>query len=175
MKKIIRNSLIGLLLIFGGFFLILESQIGGFRLFIITSASMEPAIDTGSLILTHYTHPTKLQRGDTITFTAPTKEREFVTHRITSVSHQQNLSIFKTKGDNNKNEDSWTLAGGAIVGKVITDIPYLGFLFSFMQSKIAILLFILLPAVYIIIDEISIIIATIKAHKKKKSVSPNLP
>jgi signal peptidase I len=168
MKIILRNILIGFLLIAGTSFFILGNQFGGFRAFIVSSSSMEPTIATGSLIVTQYIHPTQLQKEDMITFIAPTKDREFVTHRITSVSHQQNLSIFKTKGDNNKSEDAWMLAGGAVVGKVFVTIPYLGFFVAFIKSKIGILLFILLPALYIVVDEIFTLANTIKHHKSKK-------
>jgi signal peptidase I len=173
MKIILRNILIAFLLIAGGTFFILENQIGGLRAFIVSSSSMEPRIGTGSLIVTHYIHPTQLQKEDTITFIAPTKDREFVTHRITSASHKQNLSIFKTKGDNNTSEDTWTLAGGAVVGKVIVTIPYVGFIVSFIKSKIGILLLILLPALYIIVDELFTIANIIKHHKSKRTQENN--
>jgi signal peptidase len=173
MKIILRNILIGFLLIAGGTLFMLNNQLGGFRVFIVSSSSMEPAIATGSLIVTHYVHPTQLQKEEIITFIAPTKDREFVTHRITSVSHKQDLSVFKTKGDNNKSEDSWMLAGGAVVGKVTMTIPYLGFIVAFIKSKIGILLLILLPALYIIVDEVYSIIKLINHNKKQTALPKN--
>jgi hypothetical protein len=72
----------------------------------------------------------------------------------------------KTKGDNNKNVDTWNLAGGGVVGKMFYSIPYLGYLLSFSQTKIGILLFILLPATYIILDEILKVFRLFKGIKK---------
>lgn len=167
MKIYIRNTIIVFLLGIGMLLLVLDKQIWGLRGFIVTSASMEPTITTGSFLINSYTHPTTLQKGDIITFIPPTKNREFVTHRLIKVAHGQNLSTFTTKGDHNKHEDTWILAGGAIIGKVTFIVPYLGYALSFMQSKLGIVFFILIPAVYIIVDEIYIIISTFKNHKKK--------
>lgn len=128
---------------------------------------MEPTVKTGSLILTKYTNPKELQKGDIITFLPPEQNAEFITHRITKADHQKNLSTFRTKGDNNANEDLWRLAGGAVIGKVIYTIPYLGFPLSFVKSQVGIILFILFPAVYIIITEVMTIGQTIRKHKKK--------
>lgn len=151
----------------------LSNQFGGFRLFIVSSASMEPAIPTGSLLLTRYINPKELQIGDIITFIPPINNTEFVTHRITTTTHQENLSTFITKGDNNPNEDLWILAGGGIVGKVIFAIPLLGYFFSFTQSKIGIIFLILLPAVYIIVDEITKITKLIKNRHFSSNKRPN--
>lgn len=167
MKKFIKGFVI-VVVIFVGFILFaLSHQIGGWRAFIVSSGSMEPTLQTGSLVVTKYTHPSILKKDDIITFIAPTKEKPLVTHRITTISQKKSLTTMKTKGDNNKNEDTWILAGGSVVGKSLFSIPYLGYLFNFTQTKIGILLFILLPAIYIILDEISTIIKTLKEHKKK--------
>ena len=164
MKKIIKGSLVVVILFFGCILLILSNQIGGFRAFIVSSASMEPSIPTGSLVLTRYTHPSQLQKSDVITFIPPIQNRSFVTHRITHLTNQQDVVTLKTKGDNNKAEDAWILAGGAVVGKVITILPIMGYFFSFTQSKLGILFFILLPAVFIILGELQNIIHLLKNH-----------
>lgn len=131
---------------------------------------MEPTIPTGALILTKYINPNDLQPGEIITFLPPQQNSEFVTHRITKADHKTDPSMFRTKGDNNSNEDLWILAAGAVVGKVIYTLAYLGFILSFIQSPIGIIFFILLPAVYIIIDELMTIKQTITEYRKKKTV-----
>lgn len=170
MKKLLRNIIIAILIFLGSTLIILSNQIGGFRLFIVSSASMEPALPTGALILTKYINPNALQVGDVITFLPPQQNSEFVTHRITKADHKTNPLTFRTKGDSNNNEDPWILAGGAVVGEVIYTFPYLGYIFSFIQSPTGIIFFILLPAVYIIIDELLTIKQTITEYRKKKTV-----
>lgn len=168
MKKIIRNSLFVTLVFIGVITYLFSNQTKGFRAFIVISSSMEPQLPTGSLLLTQYTKPSNLQKGDIITFLPPITKRELVTHRITKVTKSTSLSTFKTKGDNNKQEDKWILAGGAIIGKVVLVVPGIGYLFSFIQSKLGILLFVLLPAILLILNEIQNILSLFKNHKKEK-------
>lgn len=167
MKKFIKGIIIFIIIFVGLALFALSHQIGGWRAFIVSSGSMEPTIQTGSLVVTRYTHPSHLKKDDIITFIAPTKEKPLVTHRIETILQKDALTTMTTRGDNNKTKDIWTLAGGSVVGKSMFSIPYLGYVFTFTQTKLGILLFILLPAVYIIIDEISIMFKTIKDHKKK--------
>lgn len=162
MKKLIEISLIVFVLLFGGFLYALSHQIAGLRAFIVSSGSMEPTIKTGSLVITQHIQPSHLNPNDIITFIAPTKEHEFVTHRIQSTEQAGNLTRLKTKGDHNKSTDNWTLAGGGVVGKVTLAIPYLGYFFLFSQSKVGIVLLILLPALYIIYSELGVVFRLIK-------------
>lgn len=167
MKIFLKTIAILFVFLFGFSLLIVSRQIGGWRIFNVMSSSMEPSILTGSVVLTKYYHPSTLKEKDVITFIPPTRDKAFITHRISNISKRDNIIVITTKGDNNKNIDKWKLAGGGVVGKVLYSMPYLGYLMSFAQSKIGILVFILLPATYIIIDEIKNILKTIKHHKNK--------
>ena len=167
MKSLIKFFAIFFIIAIGIIFFALSNQIGGWKMLIVSSGSMEPTIHTGSLIVSQYKHPSTLQKNDIITFIPPTKQREFVTHRITQITKTNNLTTIKTKGDKNHQDDNWVLAGGSVVGKVIFTIPYAGYIFSFTQTKIGIALFILLPTIYLIINEITYSIELIKQHRKK--------
>lgn len=162
MKIIVKLIVIIFVITVGLILFILENKIAGWRAFIVSSGSMEPNIKTGSLLITNYLKPNNLVKGDIITFIPPIKQREFVTHRISEISQKESVVIIKTKGDNNKTLDPWILAGGGVVGKVFLTIPSLGYLFSFAQTKIGILLLVLLPAMYIIVGEIYNIIYTLR-------------
>lgn len=154
MKQFIKVFLVLLIVFFGFSLFILSNHIGGWRSFIVMSGSMEPAIQTGSLVFTHYIHPSQLQQNDVITFIRPAKEHDFITHRISGIQTKDELTIIKTKGDHNQVQDPWTLAGGGVVGKVIFWIPFLGYFMAFLSSKLGIFLFVLVPSVYILIEEI---------------------
>lgn len=169
-RKLLKSIIVSNVVLFGLLLIIFSHQIAGWHAYVVSSASMEPTIKIGSVILTHYVHPSTLHEKDIITFIEPSKERRIVTHRIKKMTQKDKITIFKTKGDKNKNEDTWTLAGGGVVGKVVYIIPYLGHFISFVQSKIGVILFILLPATYIIIDEIFNVINTIKHHRKKNKI-----
>lgn len=171
MKYFIKILLLITVLFFGTSIFLLSNHIGGFRAFTVMSGSMEPAISTGSLVITKSIHPDSLKIRDVITFIRPSKDSEFITHRIVNLSKNKELTIIKTRGDHNNSNDPWVLAGGGIAGKVITSIPNLGYLLSFTKTKIGIALFILIPAVIIIYMEISNIFNLIKFKKVKTHIA----
>jgi signal peptidase len=168
MKNFFKTLAIVFVLLFGASLFILSNQVGGWRGFTVMSGSMEPEIHTGALVITQRVLPSTLKENDIITFSRPTDNHEFITHRVFQVIERGSFYTFKTKGDANPKEDNWTLAQGGIVGKVDANIPYLGYLLSFSQTKIGLLLFILIPAIFIIVDEISNIIGLLKKDKKPK-------
>ncbi len=169
MKKIIEIFLIIIVILFGTAFSLISNRIGGWRGFTVMSGSMEPSITTGSMVIVKNVNPQLLKKGDVITFKRPSKENEFITHRILALSNKKDLSILKTKGDHNKEIDPWVLAGGGVVGKVIYSIPYLGYLLVFAKTKIGITFFILIPAFIIIYLEVINIFNLLKNRKNNVS------
>jgi len=173
-KKILKYTSITLVVVFGAILFMLSRQVAGYRAFVVMSASMEPLIRTGSLIITQRVNPHTLKENDVVTFIRPDNTKEFITHRIVSVSKPDSIPLFKTKGDSNESEDMWTLVGGGVVGKVHYTIPHLGYLLSLARTKIGIAVLILLPAFFIILDEAKIILALIKKRRQQseKKLSP---
>jgi signal peptidase len=62
----------------------IPSVAGAEHSFVVTSASMEPAIDVGSVVLVESVAPTTIDRGDVITFRVERGQRP-ITHRVTRV------------------------------------------------------------------------------------------
>lgn len=165
MKNFFKTLAVIVVLLFGFFLFITSNDISGIRSFIVKSGSMEPIIPTGALVVTQYTHPVHLKKDDVITFIRPTEERDFITHRILDINTRNDYTSIQTKGDNNKTPDNWKVGGGNVVGKVNFMIPYLGYILTFVQSKVGILLFILIPAIYILVEEISNIIKLFRKNE----------
>lgn len=164
MKTIIKYFILSFVVLFGLILYILMFQVNGWRAFTVLSSSMEPAINTGSLVFIKKIPAEKLREGDIITFNAPRSNNITVTHRIVIKELENNAIKIKTKGDKNKTADSWTIYDSAILGKVEYVIPYIGYGFSFLNSKIGILLFIVLPSMWILLDEIHYLIKLIKEN-----------
>jgi signal peptidase len=157
MKHILKAFFIIAILFFGFSLFILSNHIGGWRSFIVSSGSMEPIVPTGSLVFTEYVHPSVLHKGEIITFIRPAKEHDLITHRIVGLTTTDDLTTIHTKGDHNSVQDPWVLAGGGVVGKVMFWIPLMGYFMAFLSSKPGIFLFVLVPSVYIVIEEINFI------------------
>src|SRR5688572_678033 len=86
---------------------VLIALFAGLRPFVVRSGSMEPAIDTGDVVVSRPVHPDQLGPGDVVTFRDPTRSAELVTHRVVEVSRQGDQYAFVTKGDANTATEEW--------------------------------------------------------------------
>ncbi len=121
----------------------------GIWLYSVRSGSMEPAIHRGSLVVVRRTD--SIKQGDVITFYTGFRKNT-ITHRVLEIVNRGQL-YYRTKGDANNAPDSVLVPKEMVVGKVIYSLPYLGYGVAFLQTLPGIVLFILVPALVIIIDE----------------------
>ncbi|MFD1173679.1 signal peptidase I SipW [Oceanobacillus picturae] len=112
-----------------------EPEIAGYQLKTVLSGSMEPGIQTGSLIAVKPDGDMKrFKDGDVITFMD--KEEKLITHRITEVMASGGQVMYRTKGDNNNAEDLEPVLSENVVAQYTGfTIPYLGYLVNFAQSR----------------------------------------
>jgi signal peptidase len=112
-----------------------EPQLFGYQLKSVLSGSMDPGIQTGSLIaLKQAEDKTIFKAGDVITY----KEEEgiLVTHRITEVIKSGDSVLYRTKGDNNNAEDMNPVLSDNVVGEYTGfTVPKAGYFINFSQSK----------------------------------------
>ena len=118
-------------------------ELFGYRAYVITSDSMEPAINNGDAIVVKNCEEEDLQTGDVITFE---QNQEVITHRIQKIEEDQTTKekTYITKGDNNNIADSENIKYSAIIGKCILTIPYLGKIILVLENKLIILIIILI-------------------------------
>lgn len=139
-----------------------------FRFFIVNSGSMEPTINTGSLILSQKTKDIK--KNDIITFFYPLNDVKYVTHRVNAVEKVNNNEVvYRTKGDANNTVDNGFVRAEAIYGKVLFSIPLLGYFFSFVRTTPGLTLFLIIPTTIIVYNEILNIVKELKLLLAKKS------
>lgn len=134
----------------------------GIELKIVESGSMEPSIMTGSLVVVRPAD--SYQIGDVITFTSryasvPT------THRIIDAYTEGGRTWFVTKGDANEEADGRAVPAQNIVGKVIYDVPRLGYVLDFARQPVGFGFLIVLPALLIILTEIQKICEAVRARR----------
>ena len=102
----------------------------GFKSYRVLSASMEPEYHVGSLVYVKQVDVDSINTGDVITFHI--SESNLVTHRV--VEKDSIRGGFITKGDANEVNDGGLVTYDSVVGKVMFDIPLLGYVSSFMSS-----------------------------------------
>lgn len=136
--------LIWLLVIVVALFLL--PRFGGWRFDAVLSGSMEPALPLGGVVFIKPVEPADIGPGSIIAYRSG---EPLITHRVVDVIDESELS-FITKGDANQSPDLSPVPAASVVGKVIFDVPYLGYLAAFVKSPLGFLLAIFLPGLAII-------------------------
>lgn len=139
---------------------------GNYKLMIVQSGSMEPAIKMGGLVAVKPADDYKI--GDVITFGPYTKTKAPTTHRIYDIKVAGGEPSYITKGDANEEPDNREITKRDILGKVLFSIPYLGYAVDFAKKPLGFALIIVVPAAIIIFDEIRKIFGEVGKRKNKK-------
>lgn len=147
---------------------------GNFKIMVVQSGSMEPAIHTGSIVLVKPAGDYKI--GDVITFGPNTKEKAPTTHRIADMKVDGGQPKYITRGDANNANDSGEVDKKEVIGKVLFSVPYAGYAIDFAKKPWGFMLIIVIPAVIIIYDEVRNIWSEAKNllnEKKAKKIKVN--
>lgn len=166
-SKIGYGILIALLFLVGGLLLVSTIPLkGNYKVKIVLSGSMEPDIKVGSLIIIKPVDSYAI--GDIITFGKDDQKNVPTTHRIVEMRIITGETRFTTKGDANGNVDFKEVTEDEILGKVLFDIPWLGFLLDMAKKPIGFFILIGIPALAIVVDEVKNIYREAKKIKKNK-------
>jgi signal peptidase len=160
--KIITYFVYTVVVIFAFLAISSKFSIGGFKLLVVRSGSMEPAIKTGSMVIDKSFNDYNV--GNIVTFKNKDKPKETTTHRIANIKYQGDIKLFTTKGDANDSADSEQIAQDRIEGKVIFSIPYFGYAASFARTLPGLIFIIVIPATIIVYEEMK------KIHYETKQI-----
>lgn len=129
-----------------------EPQVFGYQIKNVLSGSMEPEIQTGSIIAVkplEDAEKSTLSKGDIITYQR--ENDSLVTHRIVDVQKVGTSITYQTKGDNNNAPDAEPILAQNVVG-TYTDftIPYAGYLMNYAGSKAGSIALMILPGIMLL-------------------------
>ena len=119
--------------------------IGGY---VIITPSMVPTIMVKDAVLVKRVSDNELTIGDIITFKSSDNRYKglIITHRVVGTQTISSGSlVYRTKGDNNKIEDSAVVDFKNIYGKVVLKFPKLGYLKDFISKPIGFIILIVIP------------------------------
>lgn len=125
--------------------------VGGSFSRVVMSGSMEPALPVGSVVVIKRVNPEDVKVGDVIAF--QTGESKTM-HRVIEKVVENGFFHFKTKGDANEDPDPWIVKPEDVSGTLLLTIPYYGYLIHFAGTPIGFVLFILVPAIILIANEV---------------------
>jgi signal peptidase len=140
----------------------------GHHLYIVSSGSMSPTIDTGSIVIVQPQTASEITAGDIITYRLPGGDNHLITHLVVDVNNTNGLH-FITKGDANETADLEPVPANNIVGKTVFSLPYAGYVINFAQTTTGYITIFIVPALLIIAFETrNLIRYTSELDKQKK-------
>ena len=129
----------------------------GFSVLQVTSGSMEPEIPAGGIVVVRKAKPESLKVGDVISFYSNDVDisGKVNTHRIFEIKQSESgEKIFRTKGDANEYADTAAVFEIDLVGKMILNLGSVGgSVFDVLRNPTIILIFIVLPLIFITLGE----------------------
>lgn len=130
------------------------------RFITVVGTSMYSSITQDDIIIIKPIDPETLKIGDIIAYRYNIGEDNFASiHRVIDIRD----GIIKTKGDNLSVPDRYDVMPENIVGIMIGKIPYVGYVIRLTGSEIGYIIFILIPAMILIMKEIKKILKICEA------------
>jgi signal peptidase I len=108
----------------------------GYRALTVISGSMEPTIETGSVVVDKVISPLEASPGDVVTFPDPSRDGRLVTHRLRSMRVEGDTASMVTKGDANDAVERWTVPLDGKIGRVAYQVPELGYARALISTRV---------------------------------------
>ncbi|MBN8867033.1 MAG: signal peptidase I [Solirubrobacterales bacterium] len=147
MRRLVVTALLWALISFlGGLLLILAlpRAMGGQSMAVL-SGSMAPAVETGDEVIVMPEPVEQLEPGQIAVFDDPDSGR-LLNHRVQSIVEGADGVHVVTLGDANTAPERWSVPAGQEVGKVVARVPKIGFVLGRLNTRIALLFAVVLPA-----------------------------
>ena len=108
---------------------------------VVAGPSMEPTLPLGAAVVLDQVPTSSLAVGDVVSLRSGA-ERAIFTHRITRLAEQDGVLFIETQGDANQAPDPSLTPAAAVIGRVVVEIPYAGYLLT-LYSSVSGILFVL--------------------------------
>lgn len=108
----------------------------GLKSLTVVSGSMEPTIETGSVVIDEVISPLDARPGDIVTFKDPLRPRQ-LTHRLQKMRVEGDTAYMVTLGDANDAPERWTVQTDGQIGRVVAHLPKLGYARAALGTRYA--------------------------------------
>lgn len=186
-KKMINNTLSSIMLVI--FILLViavvlskasggEPAFFGYQIKSVLSGSMEPGIQTGSIVaLKPGGDMNRFKKGDVITFR--NEENLLITHRVVeaTMNNATGEAMYRTKGDNNDAPDMNPTSSTNVVAEYAgVTVPYVGYAMNFAASKAGSVVLMIVPGLMLLLYALySSWKAVAALEKKNAAILPTSP
>jgi signal peptidase len=139
-----------------------------YDIYFVRSESMKPAINIGDMVVVGPAGAVGgIKPGDIVTYESGTN---LITHRVLSVDGETLI----TKGDANEDPDSSPVQFSQVKSRYLFKIPYVGYLISFVQTRLGWFLAIILPALALVGFIVKDIIKEAVKNKNRGKIKQNI-
>jgi signal peptidase len=128
--------------------------VAGHRALTVVSGSMEPTLETGSVVLDEVISPLEARPGDILTFSDP-QRRRLLTHRLRRMRVEGGMAHMVTQGDANDAPERWSVPVKGEIGRVAYHVPKVGYLRAVITRRdvrLGLLVAVFLIGVLLLVD-----------------------
>lgn len=114
---------------------------GIFKYYFLTigSGSMEKELFVGDVVIVKKLKKSELKEIREGTIIVFRMQNKVVVHRVTRITKEDGVFLFRTKGDNNEEEDNWVVTEDNLIGLTEYKIPFVGlpsvWLYEFVEGS----------------------------------------
>jgi signal peptidase I len=116
----------------------------------VLTGSMRPGIQPGDMVVDEPIHGSQIRVGDIVTFRDPTQNRT-ITHRVRQVDIFDGQAHVITRGDANDTVEKWQIPITGQVGRVVYQVPKVGYPVTWSHTRNGRLAMVSLPALLLAI------------------------
>lgn len=145
----------------------------GYSFYVIATPSMKGVLDVGSVIICkEYDKSYEINVGDIITYQGEedTFAGKTITHKVIDTREENGQKYYTTKGVANTSSDP-EIREDQIIGKFVYKTIVLSFLYSILSTTYGFALLVVVPILYMIINEIISMAKEIKEGSKNEKVN----
>ena len=142
-----------------------------YRVFTVVTGSMQPKYNIGDVLIAKAKDPSEIKIGDAISYVASVGEikNNVVTHEVVNITKDENGDyLFHSKGIVNLVEDP-VVHEDQLYGVVVYKTKLLSFVRKMINTNIGMLLFVVIPVLYIIISEVIAILIEKEEKRREKA------
>lgn len=150
--RVLKYTILGLYALCGLALVVFTVPATGLKAKSVATGSMRPAIPPGSLVFIQRQPLSRLAVGDVVTYRSPANARQTITHHLVGITQRDRIWFFTTKGDANPATDA-PVPGGAILGRVIWHVPWLGRAVDAIKTPLGLVVLVLIPGLVMIVAE----------------------
>ena len=125
--------------IFTATLVVLTSGIFKYYFLTIGSGSMQKELYVGDVVIVKKLNKSELKEIEVGTILVFKMQNKIIVHRVVEINKEDGNLIFRTKGDNNKENDKWVVTENNLIGLTKYKIPLIGlpsiWLYEFVEGS----------------------------------------